>query len=73
MEHDCSEVFVSAGCIPQEVCTPLHEGGCGGDLSPPRGSGGADPPRLRGPRASGSPVRVEGSAPEAKNRCKIAL
>ena len=53
MEHDCSEVFVSAGCIPQEVCTPLYVGGCGGDLSPPWGSGGADPPRLGGPGASG--------------------
>jgi hypothetical protein len=50
VEHDYLEVFVSAGCIPQEVCTPLHAGGCGG--GPPRGgpggraggSGGSGPP-----------------------------
>ena len=60
VEHDCSEVFVSAGCIPQEVCTPLHTGG---DLCPPRGSEGADPTRLGGPRASGPPTGVLGPAP----------
>jgi len=37
----------------RKSCTPLHAGGCGGDLSPPRGSEGADPPRLGGPGASG--------------------
>ena len=47
---------VSAGCIPQEDCTPLHArvvGGGAGPVVPRRGFGG--------------------SAPKAKNRCKIAL
>ena len=56
MEHDYLEVFVSAGCIPQEVCTPLHVRGCGG-------SGGLIPPRLGGPGASDFPVGVSGEAP----------
>ena len=33
VEHDYHpnlEVFVSAGCIPQEDCTPIHVGGLGG-------------------------------------------
>jgi len=44
VEHDChptSEVFVSAGCIPQEDCTPLHAGEY---LSPSGVSGGPIPP-----------------------------
>jgi len=52
MEHDCLEVFVSAGCIPQEVCTPL-----------PRGFGGADPPQLGSLGASSPPAGVSGAAP----------
>jgi len=75
VEHDYLEVFVSVGCISQEVCTPLHAGGCGGDLLPPP-CGGA-----RGliPLARGSGGQqslgwgFKGRAPEAKNKCKIAL
>ncbi len=29
----------SVGCIPREVCTPLHAGGCGGQRSPDGGLG----------------------------------
>ena len=58
MEHDHLEVFVVVVCIPQEVCTPLHAGGCGGDLSPLQGFGGSDPPWLGGLGASGPPVEV---------------
>ena len=57
MEHDCSEVFVSAGRIPQEVLYTPPRGGCGGDLSPlaggsggqrsPGGGSGAAPPKLK--------------------------
>jgi len=60
VEHDCSKVFVSAGCIPQEVCTPLHVGGYEGDLSPPQGSTGADYPRLGGLRVSSPSARALG-------------
>jgi len=54
VEHGFSEVFVSAGCIPQEVCTPLHavRGGVGGTCPPYGVRGGANPPRLGGPGAS---------------------
>ena len=64
VEHGFSEVFVSAGCIPQEVCTPLHavRGGVGGTCPPYGVRGGQSPPgwgvqgpaipRLGGPRAS---------------------
>jgi len=48
VEHDCLEVFVLAGYIPQEFCIPLHAGGCQGDLSPLWGSKVADPPLARG-------------------------
>jgi len=73
VEHDCSEVFVSAGCIPQEVCTPLHVGGCRGDFSPLWGSRGPIPPD-GGSWGQGSLGRgFKGSAPEAKNRFKISL
>ena len=41
----------------RNFCTPLHAGGCGGDLSPPRGSGGADPPQLGGFEGQQSPGR----------------
>ena len=69
MEHDCSEVFVSARCIPQEV---LYTPPRGGDLSPPQGSGGADPPRLGGPGASGPPAGVLGAAtPKLKTDVKL--
>ena len=54
VEHDCSEVFVSVGCIPQEVCTPLHAGGVLGGLvpsvgfkRPPGGGSGAVPLKLK--------------------------
>ena len=64
VEHDCLEVFVSAGCIPQEVCTPLHAGGCGGDLSPPRGSGGGPiPPPAGGSGGQWSPGGGSGAVP----------
>ena len=44
---------------PRKFCTPLHTGGCGGDLSP----GGAHPPRLGGLGASGPPVGFSRAAP----------
>ena len=53
--HPDLEILVLAGCIPQENCTPLHTGGCRGDLSPPQGLGG--------PGASGPPAGVLGVAP----------
>ena len=40
---------------PRKFVHPSTRGGCGGDLSPSRGSGGADPPRLGGLGASGPP------------------
>ena len=74
VEHDSSEVFVLPRCIPEEVFTPLHVGGCEGDLFPPQGFEGADPPPNWGSKSQQS--HDEGfrdSAPEAKNKCKIAL
>ena len=38
-----SEILVLARCIPQKNFTPLHLGGCGGDLSQLRGSGASGP------------------------------
>ena len=72
-----SEILVLAGCIPQENCTPLHVGGCGGDLSPPQGPGGL-PPRLGGPGASSPPAWISRVAPpklkiDVKLRCKIIV
>ena len=69
-----SEILVLAGCIPQENCTPLHVGGCGGDLSPPRGLGGPTP-WLGGPAASDPPAGVLGATPlkpkiDVKLTCK---
>jgi len=74
VEHDCSKVFVSAGCIPQEVLyTPPCRGVRGG-LVPPMGVWrGRSPPRLGAPGTSDPPAGLGGSAPEAKNSCKIAL
>jgi hypothetical protein len=43
VEHDCSEVFVSATCIPEEVCTPLHTG----ETCPTHGGLGAVPSKLK--------------------------
>jgi len=74
MEHDYLEVFVLAGCITQKVCTSLHAGGCGGDLSPPRGFGVCRFPLAGGFRGKWSPSGgFEGSALEVENKCKIAL
>jgi len=61
VEHGYLEVFVSARCIPQVVCTPLHVGGCGGDLSPPAG--------VRGQQSLD--VDFGGSTPEAKKNVKL--
>ena len=73
VEHDFLEVFVSAGCMPQEVCTPLHARGCGGDLCPSRGFGGAHPPQLGGPGANGPSAGVSGAAPpKLKTDVKLA-
>ena len=47
-----SEILVLAGCIPQENCTPLQQGGAGW-LNP----------RLGGSGASGPPAGVSGEAP----------
>jgi len=61
VEHDYLpnlEVFVSAGCIPQEDYTPLHVGRCGQDWFPPQGFRGGHPPRLGGPGANGPLVGV---------------
>ena len=75
MEHDCSKVFVSAECIPQEVLyTPPRGGGAGGDFPPPAAIRGGRSPLaggFGGDRFPGGGLR--GSAPEAKNKCKIAL
>ena len=48
---------------PRKSCTPLHAGG---------GAGGTCRPR-KGLGASGPPEGLVGSAPEAKNNCKIAF
>jgi len=53
VEHDYLKVFFSARCIPQEFCTPVHAGGCGG----------GNAPRLGGPGASGPRTGVSGAAP----------
>ena len=42
---------------------PPCAGGARGDLSPLQGFGGADPPRLGCPGASGPPARVSGAMP----------
>jgi len=56
VEHDCSKVFVLAGCIPQEVLyTPAHRGGGGG-------AGGTCPP-CGGPGASGPLAGARGKRP----------
>ena len=78
MEHDCSEVFVSAGCIPQEVCTPLHAGGCGGGLVPPAGVQGARSPPAGGSGGQQSPGGGSGAAPpklktDVNLPCKIIV
>jgi len=62
---------------PKKFCTPLHAGGVRGGLPPPRGDPGGGGGRsplaggFGGDRFPGGGLR--GSAPEAKNKCKIAL
>ncbi len=51
---------------PRKFVHPSTWGGAGGDLSPLRGFGGLIPPGWR-------VLGLGGSAPEAKNRCKISL
>jgi len=77
VEHDCSEVFASVGCIPQEVCKMkrhnLHPSMWGGLVPPCGGPGKLIPPGW-GVRGLAVPRwGFGGSAPQAKNRCKIAL
>ena len=62
VEHDYLEVFVSAGCILQEDCTPIHVGGCGGDLSPSAGGS-------RGQQSLDGGFK--GNTLEAKKICKL--
>ena len=59
MEHDYLEVFVSAGCIPQEVCTPLHAGG----TCPPHGGSRGPIPPAGGSGGQRSPGGHSGAAP----------
>jgi len=71
VDNDYLEVFVSAGCISQEVCTPLHAGGAGGTC-PPAGVWGGLSPSVGGSRGQQSPSGgFRGSAPKLKNKCKL--
>ena len=76
VEHDCLEVFVSAGCIPQEVCTPLHVTGVRGGTCPPCGGPQGVIPPGWGVWGPAVPRRGFGAAPrklktDVKLPCKI--
>jgi hypothetical protein len=63
VEHDCSEVFVSAGCIPQEVLYTPPRGGARGGLVPPAGVRGGRSPPAGGSGSQRSPGGGSGAAP----------